>query len=139
MAKKIKYFLEYKLAAKFNVHIDPEGHTKLIDDLKRNEVCLSLNYTLGDGSYSVGAYPDSIEGGLLTFKILSNTILEVSINGSFFQSLDPKWEQSLIDDWKSMTELKAYSNQVYDSEPTSHYINGSDAEYEIGTVCLVEK
>lgn len=139
MAKKPKYFLEYKLNARFKVKIDPDGRETLISDLARNEVALSLNYTIGDDCYSISAYPDGIEGGDLAFSQASEDVLEVAVSGSFFQSLDPKWEQELIDTWKSIGELKAHSNHVYDSDPTSHYINGSEDEFEIGTVALVER
>lgn len=139
MAKKPKHFLEYKLNAEFKVQIDPEGRETLINDLARNEVALSLNHTIGDDCYSVSVYPDGIEAGELAFTQASETELHVAVSGSYFQSLDPKWEQDLINTWQSLGELKAHSNQVYDSEPTSHYINGSEDEFEIGTVSLVEK
>ena len=139
MAKKPKFYLEYKLNSNFNVQIDPDGRATLLEDLGRNEVALSLNYTIGDDCYSVSVYPDGIEDGELTFSQASDDVLQVSVTGSYFQALDPKWEQDLINTWQSLGELKAHSNQVYDSEPTSHYINGSEDEFEIGTVSLVEK
>ena len=139
MAKKPKYFLEYKLNSTFSVRIDPVGRETLINDLARGEVCLSLEYTLEDGSYSVNAYPDHIKAGELTFSQASENELKVAVNGSFFQGLDPKWEQDLIDTWQSLSDLKVYSNRICDSAPTSHYISGSEDAFEIGTVSLVEK
>lgn len=139
MAKKTKYFLEYKLNAKCIVHIDPDGRETLLKDIARGEVALSLNYTLDPVIHSVSVYPDYIEGGELTFTQVSEDRLEVLVNGSYFNKLDPKWEQDLIDNWQSLGELKAHSNSIYDSEPTSHYINGSRDAFEVGTVSLVEK
>jgi hypothetical protein len=139
MAKKPKYFLEYKLNAEFKVQIDPESRETLINDLARNEVALSLVHYIDDDCYSVSAYPDGIEGGELSFSQASENELHVAVNGSFFQDLDPKWAQDLIDTWKSLGELKTYSSHVYDSEPTSHYINGSEDEIEIGTISFIEK
>ena len=139
MAKKPKYFLEYKLDSIFSVHIDPVGRETLSNDLARGEVCLSLEYTLDDGSYSVNAYPDHIKAGELNFFQESENELKVTVSGSYFQSLDPKWEQDLIDTWQSLSELKVYSNRICDSAPNSHYIGGSEGAFEIGTVSLVEK
>lgn len=139
MAKKQKYFLEYKLNAEFSVHIDPDGRTMLLNDLARGEVGLSLNYTIGSVTSGVNVYPDGIKGGELTFTQMSDDILQVAVSGSYFRNLDPEWEQDAIDMWQSLEALKVHSNQVFDSEPTSHYINGSDDAFEIGTVSFVTK
>ena len=139
MAKKPKSFLEYKFNAEFKVQIDPESRETLINDLARNEVALSLNHTIGDDCYEVSVYPDEIEGGELAFTKVSETELHVSVSGSYFQTLDPKYEQDIINTWQSLGELKVYSNSVYDSEPTSHYINGSEDDFEIGIISYVER
>ena len=141
MAKKPKYFLEYKLNAEFKVQIDPESRETLINDLARNEVSLSLVHSIGDDCHSTSAYADDIEGGELAFTQASENELYVAVNGSYFVSLDPKWgsdAQDLIDTWKSLGELKAYTNGVGDSA-TTHYINGSEDQIEIGTISFVEK
>jgi hypothetical protein len=139
MAKKQKYYLEYKLKAEFSVHIDPDGRTMLVNDLARGEVGLSLNYTIGSVTYGASVYPDRIKGGELTFTQISDETLQVTASGSYFANLDPEWEQDAIDMWQSLDALKVHSNQVFDSEPTSHYINGSDDAFEIGTVSFVVK
>jgi len=139
VAKKPKYFLEYKLSAEFPVQIVSDGVQTLLDDLKRNEVCLTLNYTIGDSTMSGSVYPDYIEDGELTFTQISDNKLRVSVKGSYLKYLDPKWEQNIIDDWKSLEKLKVYSNSIYDTKPTFHYINGSEDDFEIGTVSLVHK
>ena len=139
MAKKQKYFLEYKLNAEFTVHIDPDGRTMLLNDLARGEVGLSLEYTIGSVTYGANVYPDGIKGGELTFTQISDDTLQVAVSGSYFRNLDPEWEQDAIDIWQSLGSLKVYSNHVFDSEPTSHYINGSDNAFEIGAVSFVVK
>jgi hypothetical protein len=139
MAKKLKYYLEYKLDATFSVHIDPDGRAIFLNDLARGEVALSLNYTIGSVTYSANLYSDGVKGGELTFTQMSDETLQVALSGSYFQNLDPKWEQDTIDMWQSLGELKVHSNHVFDSEPTMHYINGSEDEFEIGTVSFVAK
>ena len=139
MAKKPKHFLHYSLDADFQVHLNPERRMNIQDEIVQNKMSLSLKYNDGDGYCSTSVYPDYIEGGELKFAMLSTDVLQVSVKGSYFQFLDPKWEQAGIDNWKTLGELKVYSNNVSDSEPTSHYINGSEDDYEIGTVSLVQK
>ncbi len=75
----------------------------------------------------------------MTFTEISDDVLNLNINGSYFQELDPKWEQDLIDEWKLHGPLKVYSSSISDSKPTNHYINGSEEEFELGSVSLVEK
>jgi hypothetical protein len=137
MAKKPQYYLQYKLNAKFCVHIDPAGRPMLLSDLARGEVALVLAYTIGSVTYSANVYPDGIKDGALTFTQVSEDTLQVAVGGSYFQKLDPKWEQDTIDIWSSLDPVKVHSNQVFDSAPTSHYINGSDDAVEIGTVSFV--
>lgn len=139
MAKKPKFFLEYKFNAEFSVRIDPNGRETLLADVNRGEVALPLNYKIGDDRYSINVYSDGIKGGDLIFNQTSDDALQIALSGSYFQNLDPKWEQDIIDMWQSMGDLKVYTNQVCDSQPTSHYINGSDDAFEIGTVSFVEK
>lgn len=139
MAKKLKYYLDYNINANCLVHIDPAGRNKIMEDIGRGEVSLSLSYTTDDGVFSTSVYPDRIEGGAMTFTEISDDVLNLNINGSYFQELDPKWEQDLIDEWKLHGPLKVYSSSISDSKPTNHYINGSEEEFELGSVSLVEK
>jgi hypothetical protein len=139
MAKKPKYFLEYVFNGEFSVKIDPEGRETLMADLGRNMVCLALEYTVDGLSYSTSAYPDYLEGGGLNFDKASDDELRVSIKGSWLSALNPKWEQLTIDTFQPLGAQKVYSNRISDSNSTSHYINGSDDLFEVGTVSLLIK
>ena len=130
MAKKPPK-LTFNLDFTCEIEVPAESRKAFEKDLKRGELSISAELTLGSEVNFFNIYSDNVEGSIAFGKI-SDTRYSVSAKGAYVTD-DDSGILAVISKLKATPKLILTS--VSDSEPNSYYVDGDeDKTVEIGSI-----